>query len=233
MGGQYTNNPLRGCGKWWGQTSVKTGGYKDGWHNAPKSEDDLTFIMSAKVICGEGVLCPECANQLHAELDKLRDIDKLRDTDDALMGCGQLMMDSDQIDFKYCGDAGADMCSACANKLRKELDDLREERVRKATSRGRFPASILAKKLRVSTEAIPALLDPRESHYTASPASATDYYDGAALLMVAVIYEQKRFKRAALTDDEFIEKLDPILGDGFNLIKARNQLEALRAWRPE
>jgi hypothetical protein len=42
---------------------------------------------------------------------------------------------------------------------------------------GRFPASVLAKKLSISTEAIKALMQPCEWHHTSSRYNRTDYYD--------------------------------------------------------
>lgn len=46
-----------------------------------------------------------------------------------------------------------------------------------AEERGLYPASIAAKKLGVSTEAIKATLLPSEWHHTSSHYNVTDYYD--------------------------------------------------------
>jgi len=45
-----------------------------------------------------------------------------------------------------------------------------------AEQEGLFPASVLARKLRVSTEAIKSILVPEEWHHTSSWYNRTDYY---------------------------------------------------------
>lgn len=45
-----------------------------------------------------------------------------------------------------------------------------------------FPASILSKKLKVTTEAIKSLLSPCEWHHTSSWYNSVDYYDGSLLI---------------------------------------------------
>jgi len=75
-----------------------------------------------------------------------------------------------------------------------------------------FPASILAKKLRVKTAAIQAVLTPSEWHHTSKHFNATDYYDGALLLEIA----------ASDTPDDF---------DDDEYAEAKEQLAALLAWK--
>lgn len=48
----------------------------------------------------------------------------------------------------------------------------------------KYPASILAKKLKVSTQAIKYILSPCEWHHTSAKFNITDYYDGSILIAV-------------------------------------------------
>lgn len=50
-----------------------------------------------------------------------------------------------------------------------------------AESEGKFPASVLAKRLGVKTGAIKALMTPCEWHHTSKHYNCTDYYDGELL----------------------------------------------------
>jgi hypothetical protein len=48
-----------------------------------------------------------------------------------------------------------------------------------------FPASILARELKVKTNAIKCLVEPSEWHHTSSWFNSTDYYDGSLLIPLA------------------------------------------------
>jgi len=48
-----------------------------------------------------------------------------------------------------------------------------------------YPASIIAKKLRVKVKAIREILEPSEWHHTSSWFNSTDYYDGRLLIPLA------------------------------------------------
>lgn len=74
----------------------------------------------------------------------------------------------------------------------------------------RFPATVLAKKLRVQAGAIKALMEPGERHHTSSWHNETDYYDGELLLAVSA-------------GDE---------GDNEEMREAAGLLARLRTWKP-
>ena len=81
-----------------------------------------------------------------------------------------------------------------------------------AENEGKFPASILAKKLSVKSQAVKALMQPSEWHHTSSHYNATDYYDGGILLAV---------------------KSGEVDGyDEDDLAEARELLAAMKAWQP-
>ncbi|MBF0393163.1 MAG: hypothetical protein HQL38_10815 [Alphaproteobacteria bacterium] len=82
-----------------------------------------------------------------------------------------------------------------------------------AEAGGRFPASLLARRLGVKTGAIQAILEPCEWHHTSKHYNRTRYYDGAALL--------------ALAQGETPDDLD-----AEEIAAAQSTLDALRAWRP-
>jgi hypothetical protein len=54
-----------------------------------------------------------------------------------------------------------------------------------AYNNGRMPASVLAKKIRVSTAAVKSILSPCEWHHTSSHYNRTDFYDGSILIPLA------------------------------------------------
>ncbi len=54
-----------------------------------------------------------------------------------------------------------------------------------AESRNCFPASVLAKKLKVKTGAIKAIMEPCEWHHSSKHYNQIDYYDGDVLLRLA------------------------------------------------
>jgi len=82
-----------------------------------------------------------------------------------------------------------------------------------AENSGRFPASVLAKKLKVNTEAIKTLLHPCEWHHTAKFYNRTDYYDMEDAL--EIIEELKAFKPLAKSE-RVVEngKIDYIIWSG-------------------
>ncbi len=83
-----------------------------------------------------------------------------------------------------------------------------------AESEGKFPASVLAKKLGVQSQAIKALMRPCEWHHTSSHYNATNYYDGMILLDV---------KNGTFNESDYDEE---------DLAEARELLEKLQAWQP-
>lgn len=89
-----------------------------------------------------------------------------------------------------------------------------------AEAEGRFPASVLARKLGVKTGAIKALMSPGEWHHTSKRYNVTDYYDGATLLAIASGDEGEI---AAVMDDQGLIEED--------MDDARALLAALKAWR--
>lgn len=82
-----------------------------------------------------------------------------------------------------------------------------------AENSGRFPASVLAKKLKVNVEAIKALLYPSEWHHTAKFYNRTDYYDIEDAL--EIIEELKAFK-PVVKGERVVEngKIDYIIWSG-------------------
>jgi len=82
-----------------------------------------------------------------------------------------------------------------------------------AENSGRFPASVLAKKLKVNTEAIKALLHPSEWHHTTKFYNKTDYYDMEDAL--EIIEELKAFK-PLVKCEQVVEngKIDYIIWSG-------------------
>lgn len=81
-----------------------------------------------------------------------------------------------------------------------------------AENEGKFPSSILAKKLGVKSQAVKALMQPSEWHHTSSHYNCTDYYDGGVLIAV------KTGDIDGYDDDDVTE--------------ARELLAALKAWQP-
>lgn len=78
-----------------------------------------------------------------------------------------------------------------------------------AEQEGKYPASILAKKLKVSTEAIKELLTPCEWHHTSNHYNRTDYYDmedGLEILEKLKAYktEKKELKKIENGKIEYI-----------------------------
>jgi hypothetical protein len=51
-----------------------------------------------------------------------------------------------------------------------------------AEAEGKYPASVLARKLGVTVAAVREHLSPCETHHTSKNYNMTDYYDGAALI---------------------------------------------------
>ena len=86
----------------------------------------------------------------------------------------------------------------------------------KAESLFRFPASVLAKKLKVKTGAIKALMEPCEWHHTSKHYNPTDYYDGEVFLEL----------------HENPGDLDNWGFDAEEIAEASKLLEALRTWQP-
>ena len=85
-----------------------------------------------------------------------------------------------------------------------------------AEAENRFPASVLARKLKVKTGAIKALMATSEWHHSSKHYNQVDYYDGDLLLMLA----KNRLVEAAYTyDDDEIRVADKLL-------------DTLRAWQP-
>ena len=81
-----------------------------------------------------------------------------------------------------------------------------------AEAANRFPASVLARKLKVRTAAIKALMEPREWHHSSKHYNEVDYYDGDLLLSLA----------AGVADLYETDEIET----------ATTLLAALRAWRP-
>ena len=88
----------------------------------------------------------------------------------------------------------------------------KSHRATAAETEGKYPASRLARLLKVRTGAVVAIMQPSEWHHTSSHYNATDYYDGAVLLDVA------SGNTGGLGPEEITE--------------ANELLDQLRAWRP-
>jgi len=73
----------------------------------------------------------------------------------------------------------------------------------------RFPASVLARKLRVTTAAIKSLLDPCEWHHTSGWFNETDYYDGCLLITLA--NNQMPDRSDYYTEEEIFEAAELLL----------------------
>lgn len=78
----------------------------------------------------------------------------------------------------------------------------------------RYPASVLAKKLKVSTAAVKACLSPCEWHHSSSWYNKVDYYDGRLLVP---LFENRMPNPADYYDEE-------------ELTEAAETLLRLRAW---
>jgi hypothetical protein len=89
-----------------------------------------------------------------------------------------------------------------------------------AESDGRYPASVLAKRLRVSADAVRAVLTTSEWHHSSKYYNRVHYYDGAALIALA--------ENPGATDEAVVEALGI---DAEDVEAARRDLERLRAWR--
>jgi hypothetical protein len=77
-----------------------------------------------------------------------------------------------------------------------------------AEQEGKFPASILAKKLKVKTEAIKALLKPCEWHHTSNWYNRTDYYDmeeALEKLDKLKTFKSEKIVKTYIADVEFVE----------------------------
>ncbi len=81
-----------------------------------------------------------------------------------------------------------------------------------AESRDCYPASVLAKRLKVSTAAVTALMEPSEWHHTSKMYNNTDYYSSEFLLLLA---------SGKPTDDY----------DEDDITEAAELLARLRAWK--
>jgi len=85
-----------------------------------------------------------------------------------------------------------------------------------AEANEQYPASVLAKKLKVPTAAVKAILRPCAWHHTSKMYNSTDYYDGSLLLILAA--------GIADTRDYSLEEIE-------ELNHTKKQLASLRAWR--
>ena len=96
-----------------------------------------------------------------------------------------------------------------------------------AEGQGRFPASVLAKKLGVPTAAIRALIEPDEWHHTSKKYNQTPYFDGAALLAA----------KAGAPTPEMLDDNESKICRTHNryespFVAAQELLAALASWRP-
>jgi len=74
---------------------------------------------------------------------------------------------------------------------------------------GRYPASVLARNLKVSTAAVKSVLDPCEWHHSSSWYNSVDYYDGA--LLIPLSHNQMPDPADYYDEEELFEAAETLL----------------------
>ena len=149
-----------------------------------KTATDEVLLAIGNRVCPTDYAVKNYNGKNHPQFYKKRD--KLEKAVRRTWGCAA---------FSHCRQIADFVCSGMRGSYNGYS---KSNRAIQAENEGKFPASVLAKKLKVKTDAIRGLMEPCEWHHTSKFYNITNYYDGAILL---AIHEDE------LSDEQIMDKL--------------------------